>query len=216
MQTTAAKPALTRSEYKHHAIQQAGTEVFLELGYEAATMDHIAAKAGVAKQTVYNHFQSKDGLFKATVADLTSDLMAPLVVRDLASSAPERLLRSLARDFLMLMLRPSSLALYRLIVSEAARFPELVAEVYAVGPGRMLAMLADYLRWETRNGRLRVDDPDLAAEQFVGMLTGRLQLRALLGVCSGPDDRELKRRADYAVACFLEIYAAPPGGAPPA
>src|SRR3546814_4544282 len=98
MRPSEAKPALTRSEYKHRAIQQAGTEIFLELGYEAATMDHIAAKAGVSKQTVYNHFQSKDGLFKATIADLTSALMAPLVVRDLPSSPPERLLRSLARS----------------------------------------------------------------------------------------------------------------------
>src|SRR3546814_5886860 len=77
------------SDLKHRAIQQAGTEIFLELGYEAATMDHIAAKAGVSKQTVYNHFQSKDGLFKATIADLTSALMAPLVVCDLPSRSEE-------------------------------------------------------------------------------------------------------------------------------
>src|SRR3546814_186274 len=206
MRPSEAKPALTRSEYKHRAIQQAGTEIFLELGYEAATMDHIAAKAGVSKQTVYNHFQSKDGLFKATIADLTSALMAPLVVRDLPSSPPERLLRSLAEDFLPLMLRPSSLALFRLIVAEAARFPELVAEIYAVGAGRMLATLADYLGWETENGRLRVDDPQLAAEQFVGMLAGRLQLRAVLDVGPAPDADELARRAAYAVSCFLAIY----------
>src|SRR3546814_19306532 len=91
MRPSEAKPALTRSEYKHRAIQQAGTEIFLELGYEAATMDHIAAKAGVSKQTVYNHFQSKDELFKATIADLTSALLAPLVVRDLLSSTPATL-----------------------------------------------------------------------------------------------------------------------------
>jgi len=206
MRPRPVKPALTRSEYKHRAIQQAGTEIFLDLGYDAATMDHIAAKAGVSKQTVYNHFQNKDGLFKATIADLTSALMAPLVVRDLDSATPERRLRALAEDFLALMLRPSSLALYRLIVAESARFPELAAEIYAVGAGRMLATLADYLSWETRNGRLRVADPPLAAEQFVGMLTGRLQLRAVLGVGPTPDEGELKRRANYAVSCFLTIY----------
>lgn len=204
----AARQAPTRSEHKHRAIQRAGTEIFLEVGYEAATMDTIAAKAGVSKQTVYNHFQSKDGLFKATVADLTSALMAPLVVRDRDGQPPERLLRALGQDFLALMLRPSSLALHRLIVAEATRFPELVAEIYAVGTGRMVATLADYLGWETSNGRLRVADPPLAAEQFVGMLTGRLQLRALLGVEPAPDDQELRRRADRAVAAFLAIYGA--------
>lgn len=201
------KPAPSRSEHKHRAIQQAGTDVFLELGYGAATMDLIAAKAGVSKQTVYNHFQSKDGLFKATVADITSALMAPLVVRDPESSTPDRLLRSLGQEFLKLMLRPSSLALYRLIVSESARFPELGAEIYAVGAGRMQATLADYLAWETRNGRLCVADPQLAAEQFVGMLMGRMQLRALLGVRPMPDAAELKRRAEHTVSCFLALYA---------
>ncbi|MGF1628446.1 MAG: TetR/AcrR family transcriptional regulator [Kiloniellaceae bacterium] len=208
MAITAEKPGPTRSEYKHRAIQQAGTDVFLELGYEAATMDLIAAKAGVSKQTVYNHFQSKDGLFKATIADLTSTLMEPLGLRDPATSTPERLLGSLAQEFLTLMLQPSSLALYRLIVAESPRLPELGAEIYAVGAGRMLATLADYLARETRTGRLRVTDPQLAAEQFVGMLTGRLQLRALLGVCPAPDEAELKQRAEHAVACFLALYAA--------
>lgn len=198
-----------RSAHKHRAIQQAGTEVFLEAGYEAATMDAIAAKAGVSKQTVYNHFQSKDGLFKATVADLTSALMAPLVVRERGGQPPEQLLCALALDYLALMLRPSSLALYRLVVAESPRFPELVAEIYAVGTGRMVATLADYLGWETRNGRLRVADPPLAAEQFVGMLTGRLQLRALLGIGPIPDEQELTQRAERAVGAFLAIYGAP-------
>ncbi|HMA14616.1 MAG: TetR/AcrR family transcriptional regulator [Bacteroidota bacterium] len=195
-----------RSEHKHRAIQQAGTEVFLDAGYEAATMETIAAKAGVSKQTVYNHFQSKDGLFKATVADLTSGLMAPLVVRERGGQPPERLLHALAVDYLTLMLQPSSLALHRLVVAEAARFPELVAEIYAVGTGRMLVTLADYLAWETQNGRLTVAAPALAAEQFVGLLTGRLQLRALLGVAPTLDAAALRGRADDAVAAFLAIY----------
>jgi AcrR family transcriptional regulator len=202
---TKAPPAL--SEDKHRAIHQAGTAVFLRSGYASATMDLIAAEAGVSKQTVYNHFHSKEGLFKAIVEDLTSTLMAPLVVRDAAKSTPDRVLRSLARDFLSLMLRPSSLALYRLIVAESARFPELGGAIYAVGTGRLLAMLADYLAWETRNGRLSVAEPALAAEQLVGMLTGRIQLRALLGVRPAPDDADLGRRAEHAVSCFLLLYA---------
>src|SRR3546814_18980264 len=71
---------------------------------------------------------------------------------------------------------------------------------------RMRASLADYLGWETENGRLRVDDPQLAAEQFVGMLAGRLQLRAVLDVGPAPDADELARRAAYAVSYFLALY----------
>lgn len=208
MAETVEKPAKPRSEHKHRSIQQAGTDIFLQFGYGAATMDMIAAEAGVSKQTVYNHFQSKEGLFKAAIEELTSALMAPLVVRDAAKSTPERELRRLGRDFLTLMLRPAALALYRLIVAESARFPELGGAIYAVGAGRMLGLLADYLAWETRNGRLSVADPELAAEQFVGMLTGRLQLRALLGACATPGADELERRVDHVVACFLALHAA--------
>ena len=192
---------------KHRAIQRAGTELFLRLGYGSASMDLIAAEAGVSKQTVYNHFHSKEALFKAIIADLSEAMMAPLVVRDAEKSTPDRLLRGLGRDFLALMLRPSSLALYRLIVAESARFPELGAAIYAVGAGRLIAMLADYLAWEARNGRLAVAEPELAAEQFIGMLTGRVQLRALLGACDTPDEGELQRRVEHAVSSFLALYA---------
>lgn len=200
------KATAALSEHKHRAIQRAGAATFLRLGYGSASMDQIAAEAGVSKQTVYNHFQSKEALFKAIVEDLTSTLMAPLSLRDAEKSTPEQVLLSLGRDFLTLTLRPSSLALYRLIVAESARFPELGGAIYAVGAGRLLAMLAEYLDWETRNDRLSVPDPELAAEQLIGMLTGRVQLRALLG-CAMPGEAELQRRAEHAVSSFLGLYA---------
>lgn len=206
MATVAMKSASARSAHKRHAIQEAGTAVFLEFGYEAATMEQIAARAGVSKQTVYNHFLSKDRLFKATIADLTAGLMEPLALHTHGQSTPASRLSALGLDLLALMLQPSSLALHRLIVAESARFPELGAEIYAVGAGRMLAALAQYLAWENRNGRLCVDDPELAAEQFLGILTGRMQLRALLGAEPLPDRAELERRATKAVECFLAIY----------
>src|SRR3546814_15487042 len=84
------------------------------------------------------------------------------------------------------MLRPSALALSRLIVAESARFPELGGAIYAVGAGRMLGLLAGYLAWESRNGRLSVADPELDAEQFVRMLTGSMPLRDRRGVCATP------------------------------
>lgn len=181
--------------------------VFLRLGYGSASMDLIAAEAGVSKQTIYNHFHSKDELFKAIITDMTATLVTPLAVRDAAASSPERLLRSLGRDLLAMMLKPASLALYRLIVSESARFPELGGEIYGLGAGRLIALLADYLSWETRNGRLAVAEPERAAEQFIGMLSGRVQLRALLGVAETLGKTELDSRVDEAVTSFLTLYA---------
>lgn len=196
------------SERKRRAIQKAGTAVFLRLGYGSASMEQIAAEAKVSKQTIYNHFHSKDELFKAIVTDIAASLMAPLSMRESARSPPDTVLRALGRDFLALMLQPSSLALYRLIIAESARFPEIGGDLYAAGTGRLLGVLADYLDWETRNGRLAVAEPERAAEQFVGMLTGRVQFRALMGVGDPPDEAELHARVDHAVSSFLRLYAA--------
>lgn len=195
------------SERKHRAIQEAGTAVFLERGYESASMDVIAAAAGVSKQTIYNHFRSKDELFKAIITDMTTTLMAPLSTWEAAKSTPERQLRSFARDFFTLMLRPSSLAFYRLIVAESARFPELGATIFAAGAGRLIRVLAEYLAWETKKGSLRVEDPERAAEMFLGMLSGRVQLRALLGVSGSLTEMELERRVEHSVSSFLHLHA---------
>lgn len=204
--TKAAIPG--HSDRKRQAIQEAGTAVFLRLGYGSASMDLIASEARVSKQTIYNHFHSKEELFKAIITDMTTALMAPLSLPEAAKSTPERLLRSLGRDFLTLMLQPSSLALYRLIVAESTRFPEIGGAIYAEGPGRLISVLADYLAWETRIGRLAVSDPERAAELFIGMLSGRVQLRALLGVCEAPSEADLHRRVEHAVSSFLMLYAA--------
>ena len=202
----AAVPGL--SERKRRAIQEAGTAVFLRRGYEAASMDAIAAEAKVSKQTIYNHFRSKDELFKAIITDMTERLVVPLSMSEAAKSMPERLLRSFAQDFLRLMLRPSSLALYRLIVAESARFPELGADLFAAGAGQLIRTLSDYFEWETKRGRLAVDHPERAAELFIGMLSGRVQLRALLGAGESPTSAELDNRVTNCVSSFLMLYAA--------
>nr|WP_161338993.1 TetR/AcrR family transcriptional regulator [Sneathiella chungangensis] len=191
------------------AIRNAGRSVFLRLGFEQASMDLIAAEAKVSKQTIYNHFRNKEDLFKAIIMDMTNSLMAPLDLEESAKLTPEQLLRSFGSEFLTLMLGPSSLALYRLIVAESGRFPELGNELYRVGSGRLIGVLADYFTWETTRGRLAVMQPDRAAELFVGMLSGRVQLRALLGVDETPSREELHDRVEHAVSSFLRLYAVP-------
>jgi len=196
-----------QSERKRQAIQTAGAAVFLDRGYEAASMDVIAAEAKVSKQTIYNHFHSKDELFKAIISDMTTALVIPLSISEAAASTPQKLLQSFACDLLKLMLTPSSLAMYRLIVAESARVPELGATLYAAGAGQLLHKLAGYLEWETKRGRLAIENTESAAELFVGMLTGRLRFRVLVGDCEMPSDAELKERATVAVSCFLTLFA---------
>jgi AcrR family transcriptional regulator len=197
----------TVSTPKHDAILDAAKRVFLREGY-SASMDLVAAEAGVSKQTVYNHFASKEGLFRAIVDDLASELLDVLVDRVSTRADPARTLEALARRFLTLLLLPSSLALHRMLVAEAPRFPDLAREIYLGGPARAVDELAAYLEEQNRRGTLAVEDPALAADQFFGALRGNLQLRALLNPRDVPGEAEIEQALTHALRSFLRAYAA--------
>ncbi|MGE4220011.1 MAG: TetR/AcrR family transcriptional regulator [Alphaproteobacteria bacterium] len=196
----------TRSAEKAQAILAAATREFMRRGYERAGMDAIAEEAGVSKQTIYNHYGSKEALFEAIVSLRSGRLLSPLHDPELSRRTPAEALRSLGRQFLDVVLDPSSLALYRVLTAEAGRFPALGRATYQQGPERSVATLARYLTDEHARGRLHVPDPILSAEQFFGMLMGHMQLRALLGVESRPAAARRERFIGHAVASFLEAH----------
>jgi AcrR family transcriptional regulator len=201
-------PVRTVSAPKHDVILDAARRVFLREGY-SASMDSVAAEAGVSKQTVYNHFGSKEGLFRAIVDHVSGELLDVLVEGD-ARADPAATLEAIARRFLNLLLAPSYLALHRMLVAEAPRFPDLAREIYLGGPARAASELALYLAQESRNGTLAVADPALAAEQFFGALVGHLQLRALLNPRDTPGEAEIEHAIGHAVRGFLRAQAAVP------
>jgi TetR/AcrR family transcriptional repressor of mexJK operon len=203
----AGPPVRTISAPKHDAILEAARRVFLRAGY-SASMDLVAAEAGVSKQTVYNHFGSKEGLFRAIVDHVSGELLDVLVERDGARADPAATLEAVARRFLNLLLTPSYLALHRMLVAEAPRFPDLAREIYIGGPARAANELAHYLAEESHKGTLAVTDPALAAEQFFGGLCGHLQLRALLNPRDAPRKAEIEQAIAHAVRGFLRAQAA--------
>jgi len=108
------------------------------------------------------------------------------------------------------MLSAKARTMYRIVTAEAARFPELGRAFYASSPATVLARLADYLRSATARGALVVEDPTLAAEQFIGMLQGPLHMRHLLGLTAEFGDRDPAEVVDAAVTTFLAAYAPRP------
>jgi AcrR family transcriptional regulator len=203
----ASKAAGTkRQSVKHDIILSAATEAFLEAGYDRASMDEIAAKAGVSKATVYSHFGNKEALFAAIIRELCERLVTPLEVAESDRLSPEATLTSFARSYVALLLDPASLALHRLLVAEAMRDPEMAGASYRGGGAQALRSLADYLARETARGTLAVAEPALAAEQLFGMLNGHLQVRALLQIEAKPPEEKLERFIAHAVAAFLRAY----------
>lgn len=173
-------------------------------------MDEIAAGAGVSKQTIYKHFNDKQGLFielvTATV-DESSDPVSDEIIRLGDSGDLEADLRDLARQMLSRIMQPKLLDLRRLVIAEAHRFPELGKAFYDRGPGRTIAALTDVFSQLTANGALRLHDPALAASQFNWLITSApLNQAMMLGSDSVPKGRVLIRHADAGVGTFLAAY----------
>ena len=181
-------------------VLRAATSSFLLHGYRSS-VDHIARRAGVAKQTVYHHFPSKDELFKEVARDLAKRVLIELESRP--DDVRAGLLR-FGRAYRRRVLGAQGIATFRTVVPEVPRFPALARAMYAGSAGVLVQRLAEYLGKAMAAGRLRRDDPQLAAELFLGMLVGQDRIKRLFGVV--PEEKEA-RRATRIVDCFLRAYA---------
>ena len=192
---------------KREAIFEAAHRLFMSRGY-GASVDAIAQEAGVSKQTVYKAFPAKVELFAAIAGRISDGIVAPLDHAHADALTPAEVLTELSRHIFEVVYAESSIALHRVLIAERAQFPELAETFYRVGPGATRLRLAEYLARETARGRLKAPEPDVAAEHFLGMLTGHSYMRRLLGLETAPTEQAKARRIEAAVSKFLQAYAA--------
>lgn len=200
------QPQRRRSAAKTEQILKAARELFLSQGYGAVSMDEVANRAGVSKATVYNHFNSKEQLFGAIFEHgraMMQESGLDLTARNPAEV--EQTLHRLGQNFMRVLLSPDALAFYRMLMSEVWRFPELGPMFYDSKPCAARDRLAGFLARAAEHGLIAVDEPELAAEQFFGMIRGLMHLRGLFGV-GLPNERELTHRVEHAVNAFLRAY----------
>lgn len=190
---------------KTQAILDAAAQVFGERGL-AASMEEIARRAKVSKQTIYNHYGSKQELIRAIVDRRVLEITAPLMAPGSAEH-PEATLATFARFMLSAVMQPRGGAMLRMTVESAAEQPDLARAFFEAGPATSRRRLADFLAMETQAGRLSVDDPVLAAEFFASMVIGAHQLAHLLGVGKYYDEGQIDRVAREATRRFLRAYA---------
>lgn len=205
---TSEKPG--RTERKRRAIVDAATEIFLRQGFLGASMDEVAARAEVSKQTVYKQFSSKEALFVAIVQGMTG-AAGDKVQREIAElgerNDPEKQLLAYAIRQLTVVLTPRLMQLRRLVIGEANRFPALGRALHDGGPGRAIAGLAvAFARWSDR-GLLKIADPKAAASHFNWLVMGEPVNQAmLLGDKTIPGPAALRRHAAEGVRVFLAAY----------
>jgi len=194
-------------QIRRDTILQAGVDVFLEYGYVSASVDEIVRRAGGSKRTVYKYFGNKEELFAAIIASLAVQMLSPLGSAIDSDSNLQQTLEKLGKAYLDVLLREDSLAIFRTVVSEGVRFPELAKTFFLNGPNAAVTRLSSYLEQQVKSGSLKLDDTHAAARQYFGMIRSDLHMRAALGL-ELPSELEINKELKKAVSMFLREYSA--------
>jgi TetR/AcrR family transcriptional repressor of mexJK operon len=185
---------------KRSAILDGAKTVFLREGFGLATMDDVASAAGVGKQTVYRHFKSKEALFVGLVSSMCAQVGGHLASAkdEQSDGSPEVGLRELGWVLAQILIAPDSLRLYRAIVAEAERLPELGQVFYENGAKVVRAFAAKILR-------KRFDEPTAAmrAATFVQLVLGDAYLELSIGYTVPDVEARFALQIDEAVAAAL-------------
>ena len=189
---------------KRQAILDAAKRAFIDHGYSGASMEAIAEAAPVSKPTLYNHFKGKQELFAAVIASQCESLLHTLSQTQTEPGDPAAGLKTIAGAFVDLIYSTEALSLYRLIIAEQPKFPELGELVYSSGPQPVLRQLSFYLTELNARAALDVPDVNTSSQLFLGMLKGDEHFRCLLGLQSGLNETAKQRLIDAAVSLFLK------------
>lgn len=185
-------------------ILDVATELFLAEGYGVTSIEAVARRARISKRTFYHRFPDKAALFGAVVHRIIERLRPPAETPLYEGGSLEEILRRLARLMLRAALAPMAVALNRLMLAEAQRFPELAAIAAREGSrAEAVRRIAALLEREARAGGFAVDRAEFAAAQFLHMVITLPQRRAL-GLGEPMTEAELEIWADDCVDLFLD------------
>ncbi|MCO8125403.1 TetR/AcrR family transcriptional regulator [Stieleria sp. TO1_6] len=201
-----ADAAVGRRPKTADRIISAATELFLRDGYSSTNLEQVAEMAGVTKPTVYSHFKSKEGLLSA-VSAAQAKSNADRIMTSLEPTGDTKAdLLNFGQLFLETVLGENAVSWHRLSIAESRNHPEVGHAVYASGPARVIAAVTEFIAAETQAGRLQCANAQVAAEQFIGLLSGVNPIRVLTGQRS-PTKATLRRNCAEAVKTFLAAFA---------
>jgi AcrR family transcriptional regulator len=190
---------------RRKAIVAAARDVFLERGYANSSIDAVVERSGGSKATVYQLFGNKEGLLAALVAEGAEELAHLVEVLPLDGGLEESL-KTFGRGYLGLILRPERLGLFRLVVGECSRVPELGDVFYRSGPQSCAKAMTRFFSTVMERGLMRRADPERTAFQFVHALRGDLYMQVMLNPTRAPTPHEIDRHIEFVVGAFLDGY----------
>lgn len=204
-ETATRRPGRPKSEAKADAIREAAAILFMTEGVERTSMDAISQAAGVSKQTVYSHFNSKDDLFRACIASKVQ--MYGLDESRLPVDVPvDAALQKVGRQLLTLLSDPEVIQMFRLMISEANAFPKVVHSFHETGPRATLdhvaRVFAHYMDIDAQDPRVHT-----AASEFVALIKGEFFMECLLGKRTAVSETEIREHVAHCVVQIRKLYS---------
>jgi AcrR family transcriptional regulator len=199
-----------RGTARREAMLTAALAVFLEHGYEGASIEEVMRRVGGSKASLYRYFGNKEGLFGDIITMRCEEFMQGFVVPAQADDDIEQTLTRIAQRFVRIFLDPERRELFRIMLAEMPRFPALAQRFYEQGPARARKLLGDYFRRQHEAGRLVCPDPEFIATQFIEMVKANPQHRALLGFEPFLPGRTVEQHIAGVVRLFLHGCAPRP------
>ena len=191
---------------KRAAILDAARRMFTQQGFDGASMDQIAAAAGVSKLTVYSHFGDKEALYVAVVKSYCEQqLPSTLFESEPGLPLRERLL-SIAHAFYSMISSPEAVAGHRMLCTPQLASSSLTQLFWEAGPKRIQGEFAALLERRVAAGELDIADVSRAASQFFCLLKGESHARLVFG-CGEVRDFNVDEHVAATVELFLRAYA---------
>jgi len=211
MTATIARPRSRRETSKQtrrDAIVQVAAQYFIDHGYAGTTMSGIACALGGSKGTLWSYFPSKEELFVAVMDRLTKDFRDQISLILNPEHDLETALRRFCREFVAKVTSPEGIALYRLVASEANRFPEIGRIFHDRGPAVTQRELAGFLGKVMDSGLLRPHhEPIEAARQLIGLCLLGSRPNLLIGLYDLVTPEQINADVDRAMDIFMRAYA---------
>jgi len=189
---------------KRAAIVDTAAHLFFHNGYAATAIEQVAADAGVSKVTIYNQFGDKRALFTAAVECECEKMRGHFSMDAMPQGTIRERMTAIGEAIFAFLFRPEMMQFERRIAAETEADPAIGIAFLEAGPWRMKQAFGAWLARSVDSGELAIDDPMLAAEQFVSMCKGMGDLERRFGASVSSEERD--RRIAGAVEVFLAAY----------
>jgi len=192
---------------KRRQILDGARKVFMDLGFDGASMGEIARAAQVSKGTLYVYFADKCALFEAILEQEALQHGQVVFNFDPARDA-ETTLKDFGQAYIHLLCRPGGGSAIRTVMAIAERMPDVGRRYYARVLDKSINRLSDYLKTRVAYGDLEIDDCDLAASQFMELCKASLFLPFVFQAAPAPSEERMSEVVDSATRMFLAAYRA--------